>query len=100
MDHIIHLKVEVLNIEAVYGMQFISFKQIGCAVSPCLPVPDIPDGLRAHSILSSKQNTIANFFAKQIWSRNRIGCQIIQSIYISGLGNCENESVSSTALCF
>jgi hypothetical protein len=62
------LKIKVLKIRMVDGVIFFSFKQIGCVVNPCLPIPYVPYGFGTHSVLCSEQDAVADFLAKQIWS--------------------------------
>ena len=52
----------------VGSMTFLPLKQIGCGMHPCLPVPNVSYGFRAHTVLCSKQDTVADFLAEQIWS--------------------------------
>ena len=88
------LEAEVLEIGGAGGACSRTLQQIGRDVSPCLAIPDVSDGLGTHAVMSSKHDTAADLLAERIRSQSSTGCQIFQSIYISGLALCQDELMS------
>ena len=63
-----NLEIQVLKISKVDCLGLFFFIEVCCGRNPCLSIPDVSYGFGTNTVLRSKQNTVADFLAKQIWS--------------------------------